>query len=186
MARIFTNLFLGLSGHCCVGAKEYQLWLGFACAGFFYLHLGLPNLGTLMCYNVSTKLKTKAEYSKALKLPIAAGDGHSPKWEPLYHVSGFVHPELPAITDELPTEIVELKWGLIPFWVKDEVSAIKISNQTLNARGETIFEKPSFRDSAKNKRCLIIVDGFFEYQHRGGKTHPHFINVNYKRSCNFT
>lgn len=130
-----------------------------------------------MCYNVSSKLRSKKEYSKALNLPDPAEEANTPAWEPLYHASGFAHPYLPIIANESPSEISEMKWGLIPFWVKDEVSAAKISNQTLNARGETIFEKPSFRESAKNKRCLIIVDGFFEYQHRGSKTHPHFIKL---------
>jgi len=48
-------------------------------------------------------------------------------------------------------------------------------NNTINARGESIFEKPSFRDSAKNKRCLIDLDGFFEHHHQKGKTFPYFI-----------
>ena len=52
----------------------------------------------------------------------------------------------------------------------------KYWNNTLNARGETIFEKPSFRDSAKNNRCLIYIDGFYEHHHYKGKTYPFFIH----------
>lgn len=48
-------------------------------------------------------------------------------------------------------------------------------NNTLNARGETIFEKPSFRTSAKNHRCIIYVAGFYEHHHYNNKTYPFFI-----------
>ena len=50
------------------------------------------------------------------------------------------------------------RWGLIPFWAKDE----KIGNSLINARGETVAAKPSFRTSFKKKRCLVLADGFFE------------------------
>ncbi|MFO7719874.1 MAG: SOS response-associated peptidase family protein [Gillisia sp.] len=45
-------------------------------------------------------------------------------------------------------------------------------NKTLNARGETIFEKPSFRESANHNRCLIYINGFYEHHHLDGKTFP--------------
>ncbi|MED3623930.1 SOS response-associated peptidase [Neobacillus thermocopriae] len=53
-----------------------------------------------------------------------------------------------------------LKWGLIPPWAKDP----SIGNKLINARAETISEKPSFRHAFKNKRCLIIADGFYEWK----------------------
>jgi putative SOS response-associated peptidase YedK len=55
-------------------------------------------------------------------------------------------------------------WGLIPFWAKDP----KIGNRLINARSETIAEKPSFRGSFKYKRCLILADGFYEWQKQPG------------------
>jgi putative SOS response-associated peptidase YedK len=55
-------------------------------------------------------------------------------------------------------------WGLIPFWAKDP----KIGNRMINARAETIAEKPSFRGSFKYKRCLILADGFYEWRKRPG------------------
>ncbi|MEZ4320119.1 MAG: SOS response-associated peptidase [Myxococcota bacterium] len=66
------------------------------------------------------------------------------------------------------------KWGLIPFWAKDA----KIAYKTTNARGETVAEKPAFRASFKNKRCLIVADGFYEWK-RLTKTNkiPHHIQV---------
>lgn len=50
-------------------------------------------------------------------------------------------------------------------------------NQTLNARGESIFEKPAFRNSARNKRCIVHVEGFYEHHHFGKRTYPDFIRL---------
>ena len=64
-------------------------------------------------------------------------------------------------------------WGLIPSWAKDP----SIGNRLINARGETLAEKPSFRGALKYKRCLILADGFYEWKSQPGtKTKvPHFI-----------
>ena len=94
---------------------------------------------------------------------------------PIYHASGFSHPELLIYTDEDPYFPVIATWGLIPHWVKDEDSKKKIWNKTLNARGETIFEKPSFRFAAEHNRCLIYIDGFYEHHHFKNNTYPFFI-----------
>lgn len=93
-----------------------------------------------------------------------------------YHVSGFDHPELVAFErkqNQLHADT--FTWGLIPHWTKDEIQAIEIRNKTLNARGESMFEKPSFRDAAVQKRIVIPLDGFYEHFHKNGKTFPHFI-----------
>src|SRR5690606_22562711 len=65
---------------------------------------------------------------------------------------------------------------LIPHWVRDEAQMKKTWNSTLNARGETIFEKNSFRSAAKKSRCLIYVDGFYEHHHFNKETYPFFIH----------
>jgi putative SOS response-associated peptidase YedK len=66
-------------------------------------------------------------------------------------------------------------WGLIPSWAKDP----SIGNKLINARGETVAEKPSFRGSFKYKRCLILTDGFYEWKTQpGAKTKtPYFIHM---------
>jgi putative SOS response-associated peptidase YedK len=66
-------------------------------------------------------------------------------------------------------------WGLIPSWAKDP----EIGNKLINARGETLAEKPSFRGAYKYKRCLILADGFYEWKTEpGSKTKiPHFIHL---------
>ncbi len=58
-----------------------------------------------------------------------------------------------------------LRWGLVPFWAKDP----KIGNRMINARGETIAEKPSFRNAFKKRRCLILADGFYEWRKEPGE-----------------
>jgi putative SOS response-associated peptidase YedK len=68
-----------------------------------------------------------------------------------------------------------LIWGLIPSWAKDP----SIGNRMINARAETLAEKPSFRSAYKYHRCLIFADGFFEWQVRPGLKSkvPHFIRL---------
>jgi putative SOS response-associated peptidase YedK len=57
-----------------------------------------------------------------------------------------------------------LRWGLVPFWAKD----VKVGYKMINARAETVAEKPAFRDALKTRRCLIVADGFYEWQKRDG------------------
>lgn len=66
-------------------------------------------------------------------------------------------------------------WGLIPSWTKDP----GIGNRLINARGETLGEKPAFRGAYKYKRCVILADGFYEWKSQAGtKTKiPHFIHL---------
>jgi putative SOS response-associated peptidase YedK len=66
-------------------------------------------------------------------------------------------------------------WGLIPMWAKDP----SIGNHLINARGETVAEKPSFRGSFKYKRCLILADGFYEWKADSGRKTktPYFIHM---------
>jgi putative SOS response-associated peptidase YedK len=60
--------------------------------------------------------------------------------------------------------MVPMRWGLIPSWAKDE----KVGVSTLNARVETLFEKPAFKDSLAHKRCLVVADGFYEWKKLAG------------------
>lgn len=71
-------------------------------------------------------------------------------------------------------ELVLMRWGLIPSWAKDAALGASL----INARAETVAEKPSFRSAFKKRRCLIPADGFFEWQKTGGKTkQPFFIGL---------
>jgi len=70
-----------------------------------------------------------------------------------------------VITSENPHKLSYLRWGLIPPWAKD----ISIGNKMINARAETITEKPSFRTPLFSKRCLVPADGFYEWQQDANK-----------------
>jgi len=96
-------------------------------------------------------------------------------FKPIYHGSGFTFMYWPVITQEEPCNIDFLRWGLIPFWVKHRKDADTIRALTLNAKGETLNSKPSFKYSVKEKRCLILSSGFYEWQHLNNKKIPHFI-----------
>lgn len=74
-------------------------------------------------------------------------------------------------------------WGLIPFWAKDP----KIGNRMINARSETLAEKPSFRGSFKYKRCLVLADGFYEWRKEPGSTAktPMYIHMKDKKPFAF-
>ena len=73
--------------------------------------------------------------------------------------------------DTLDREWVELKWGLVPPWAKDA----SMGNKLINARGETVAEKPSFRNAFKQQRCLVLADGFYEWKREGKSKQPYYI-----------
>ncbi len=125
-----------------------------------------------MCFSIATKRATQLErYRHWNKLNQPNRKIEDADLVDYNYVSAFDHPKIAIYTDAAPFVPVESTWGLIPSWSKDR----SISNKTLNARGETIFEKPAFRESAQAKRCLLYVDGFFEYHHHKSKTYPYFI-----------
>jgi putative SOS response-associated peptidase YedK len=70
-------------------------------------------------------------------------------------------------------ELVMLKWGLIPAWAKDAA----IGSQMIMARADTVADKPAFRDAFRRRRCLIVADGFYEWQKTNGKKQPYFIGL---------
>jgi putative SOS response-associated peptidase YedK len=74
--------------------------------------------------------------------------------------------KLAVVSNENPEELSLYRWGLIPFWAKDP----SIGNKLINAKSETILEKPSFKNSFKNRRCLVLSDGFYEWKKGTVKT----------------
>jgi putative SOS response-associated peptidase YedK len=96
----------------------------------------------------------------------------------------FEQPNFPprfniAPTQPVPVVIVEngarhfrlMRWGLLPAWVKDPGKFSLL----INARAETVLEKPPFKNAMKRRRCLIPADGYYEWQTSGGRKRPHFI-----------
>ena len=76
------------------------------------------------------------------------------------------HSVLAVINDGKSNRMGFLKWGLVPPWAKD----VTIGNKMINARAETISEKPSFRNAFKKKRCIVIADSFYEWKRHEDKT----------------
>jgi putative SOS response-associated peptidase YedK len=74
--------------------------------------------------------------------------------------------KLAVITNENPEHLSLFRWGLIPSWAKD----LSIGNKTINAKAETLFEKPSFRLPAQKRRCLVPADSFYEWRREIPKT----------------
>jgi putative SOS response-associated peptidase YedK len=74
-----------------------------------------------------------------------------------------------------------MRWGLIPVWAKD----MQMGSKMINARAESIAEKPSFKRPLKTQRCLIVADGFFEWQKDGAKKIPMFIHLKSKQPLGF-
>jgi len=71
---------------------------------------------------------------------------------------------LPVISNDDMGQLSRFKWGLIPFWAKDK----SIGYKMINARGETLTEKPAFRNAFKSRRCLVIADAFYEWKKTAG------------------
>lgn len=69
--------------------------------------------------------------------------------------------------------LLPMRWGLIPSWAKDAA----IGNNLINARAETVAEKPSFRKAFRERRCLILADGFYEWKSEGGRKRPWHIRL---------
>ena len=65
------------------------------------------------------------------------------------------------------------RWGLVPFWAKDP----KIGYQMINARSETVLEKPAFREAVRKRRCLVPADGFYEWKKNGSRKQPYRITL---------
>jgi putative SOS response-associated peptidase YedK len=123
-----------------------------------------------MCFSVNVNL-IKEELENRFGATLIDPD----KYRPSYYYHAFGLPELPAICSENPDKIRLLKWGLIPPWTKNDDEANVIRFKTFNARSETINRKPSFSSSFKNKRCIIPVKGYFEWQHIGKEKIPWYI-----------
>jgi putative SOS response-associated peptidase YedK len=93
-------------------------------------------------------------------------------WIPRYNIA----PSQPVavVTDIATRNIDFMRWGLVPSWAKD----ISIGNRLINARAETLAEKPSFRAAFARRRCLILADGFFEWKKaKSGPSTPFYIQM---------
>ncbi len=105
-----------------------------------------------------------------------------PLFKPRYNIAPSQ--SVAAIRTEPDTtlrKLVMLRWGLIPSWAKDP----KIGSQCINAKAETVAEKPSFRVAFRKRRCLVIVTGFYEWQVQGRSKQPMWIGLKSQRPFAF-
>jgi putative SOS response-associated peptidase YedK len=114
-----------------------------------------------------------AFYSPAEAAAALFGVPGSVDIEPRYNIAPTQY--VAAIRDgaDEERELVMLRWGLVPFWAKDP----SIGNRMINARAETVAEKPSYRSAYKHRRCLVLADGFYEWQREGTSKTPYFISL---------
>ncbi len=131
-----------------------------------------------MCYHKSLNVaapELEARYEAVL--PPDAG------FQPVYHANAYQFPAWPIVTRQEPGKLQLVRWGLIPHWAKTAHDAADIRARTINARSETIYEKPSYRQAArKGQRCLIPITGFYEWHTVGNpakstKKFPFYITA---------
>lgn len=124
-----------------------------------------------MCFTISVEKKAK----EAIRKYLNTNEGVQSEIDfddDYFLVSGFAHPKLPIIKQG---KIELSEWGLIPSFAYSDEMARDIREKTLNARSDTIHEKPSYKSSIKNQRAILVVDGFFEWQHEGNTKVPYYI-----------
>lgn len=133
-----------------------------------------------MCFTVAIirngVLITAVEYYKSLppNRKKKKENPVMPEIPDLFLINGFAHPALPVIKEDG----IELhNWGLVPNNgnVKNTEEADEYRKHTLNAKGETIFDKPSYRDNIISHRCLLPVSGFYEWREYENKKYPYYI-----------
>lgn len=98
----------------------------------------------------------------------------NPPVEPRYNLCPTQQAGIIRCCDGLDhNQYVSMRWGLVPSWADD----IKIGNRMINAKAETVAEKPSFRTAIKYRRCIVPVSGFYEWAHTAHIKEPHYITM---------
>lgn len=117
-----------------------------------------------MCgrYNLRTPPDSWAEIFELLS---------TPDWQPRYNIAPTQTVPIVRLDVLKQREMALVRWGLVPSWADD----LSISNKLFNARSETASSKPAFRSAFKSRRCLIPVDGFYEWQKTGRQKQPMHI-----------
>lgn len=127
-----------------------------------------------MCYSTSLRKERDNIQQRLLTRGLSASFNRPKEYTPYYHLNGFTHGNLYIIKMNEPKSIYPASWGLVPNWEAHNPKEFWNKSNTLNARVETIFEKASFKESANEKRCLILADGFYEPHHVNSVSIPYF------------
>ncbi|MDH5344877.1 MAG: SOS response-associated peptidase [Gammaproteobacteria bacterium] len=122
-----------------------------------------------------------AFYSPAEATAALFGATGSVDLKPRYNIAPTQY--IAAIRNDVHAnrELVAFRWGLVPFWAKDP----SIGSRMINARAETVAEKPSFRNAYRKRRCLVLADGFYEWHTEGGAKVPYYISLANGGPCAF-
>lgn len=91
---------------------------------------------------------------------------------PRYNIAPTQDVAVVRATDARQRELVMLRWGLVPSWADD----LAIGNRMINARGETVAEKPSFRTALKKRRCIVLADGYYEWKQGTKPKQPYLFH----------
>jgi putative SOS response-associated peptidase YedK len=92
-------------------------------------------------------------------------------WVPRFNIAPSQ--DVPVVIDGEPGKVSFVRWGLIPSWAKDE----KIGHGMINARGDTAPDKPAFRDAWRRRHCVVLADGFYEWQRSGRTKVPYYFQL---------
>lgn len=114
-----------------------------------------------------------AFYSPTEATAALFGAASTAEVEPRYNIAPTQYIAAVRDAEAGDREVVMLRWGLVPFWAKDP----SIGNRMINARAETVAEKPSFRNAYRKRRCLVLADGFYEWRREGDVKTPYFISL---------
>ncbi len=114
-----------------------------------------------------------AFYSPAEATAALFGVSNVPELKPRFNIAPTQSIAAIRLDSKESREVVLLRWGLVPFWAKDP----SIGNRMINARAETVAEKPSFRAAYRKRRCLILADGFYEWRKEADGKTPYFISL---------
>ena len=122
-----------------------------------------------MCFSYSVNFKAKALQSRlnlteAVQVP-----------EPGFFISAFTYPVMPVVVANTQLHAENMHWGLIPEWVKTPEKATELREYGLNAKGETLHEKPMFHHAFESHRILVPMAGFFEWRELNKKKYPYYI-----------
>jgi putative SOS response-associated peptidase YedK len=98
--------------------------------------------------------------------------GPLPELFPRYNIAPTQQVPVVRLDKEGARRLSLVKWGLVPSWAKDP----SIGNRQINARAETVSERPAFRDAFARRRCLVPADGFYEWHTTGAGKQPIFIH----------
>jgi putative SOS response-associated peptidase YedK len=123
-----------------------------------------------MCYHKEQRFSSK-DLVKHYKIGFPEANLFKPRIE----VNGFDHALSPIITNDQPHQFQLYSWGLFPSWAKD----LKLQNMKLNAKAESMHEKPSFKNYINN-RCLVPATGLYEWEHKGKVKEKNLIKVHGK------